>query len=171
MRVYTTIAHDPIPSLLQNGHHRPHLRQRWAVDRDGISKEVNHRRGCGSTQYVYCCRRAIFSTHKVINTRERSIPLPLELGRVGTHFTLAESFGGLKGRGRRYKIRHAGRSTCGPHWQGLHDTVSINQFLHAKTVKKWQLILKYFSPGSPVNKIYVHSSGPANPACNDPHCV
>ena len=43
----------------------------------------------------------------------------------------------------------------------LPDTVSINWFLHAKTVKNWQFILKYFSPGSPVNKLYVRSSGPA----------
>jgi hypothetical protein len=43
--------------------------------------------------------------------------------------------------------------------QSANGTVSMNLVLHAKTV------------GSPVNKLYVRSSGPANPACDNPRCV
>ena len=57
-------------------------------------------------QYVDCCPWAMF-THKLISTTgEGSVPLPLGLA---TYCTLANSFGGLKGRGRRCEIRHARR--------------------------------------------------------------
>jgi hypothetical protein len=47
-------------------------------------------------------------TQKLISTKgEGSVPLPL--GLAATYCILADAFGGLKGRGRRYGIRHAGR--------------------------------------------------------------
>jgi hypothetical protein len=44
--------------------------------------------------------------HKVINTREGNVPLLLGLV---TYCTLAIYSSGLKGRGRRRKIRHTGK--------------------------------------------------------------
>jgi hypothetical protein len=45
-------------------------------------------------------------THKVINTREGNVPLPLGLVKF---CALADYSGGLNGRCRKREIRHAGK--------------------------------------------------------------
>ena len=110
VRVCTTIARGPMASLLRYGYHYSRLRLRWSVGRDKTCKEVSHCRGCGSMQYVDCYLWAMFIHRLTSATGEGSVPL--QLGPA-TYCTLADSFGGLKGRGRRCKMRHVGRISIG----------------------------------------------------------
>jgi hypothetical protein len=71
-------------------------------------------------QYADCCPWAMFSTHKPIRmTGERSVPLSSGLAIC---CTLADSFGGLKGRGRMCEVVRHGKRVSIEFWPKMGFT-------------------------------------------------